>query len=137
MKRSGRHPRRKMNMFGSTEDFIARQDRWARRPVDSIETRRRAIMRNSLDPKVTTLYEYVTRWNAQHSTDRWISVDHIRPVNQGGEHMFGNLRLIPLHVNVNEFRLEATIQDIIARVAAGRNIHGLMFVDTDNRDYLP
>ena len=122
-----------MSPFGSTEEFNARRDKWNKRhdpePTDTIESRRRALLKYALDPRVTTLYEWCDTWNKQHSRIDWMSVDHIHPLQQDGEHYFENLRLLLLRNNICEKRSPQEIEEITQRVSKGRALRGLLFVD--------
>ena len=80
-------------MFGSTEDFNVRAERWKHRedaqPANSAERRRRIIAASPPDRRIANLYIECRQMNADDpSHPNPYEVEHIRAMILGGTHTY-------------------------------------------------
>lgn len=120
-------------MLGTTEEYNARLERkWKREAAAGASTNKNARDRHIQDTtskdwlrqaQIVALMRDIDAMNAQegYSSDPW-TLDHIRPVCQGGLHRIENLRPLRLSRNQSEQRrTEKEIEQITKLWHALRN----------------
>ena len=110
------------NPFGTTEEYNARMEKLSKPNYDTrYDKVRREITRND-DMFVRSIYAERDRLNDLETgiDDPW-EVDHIRPLAQGGLHVYENLRLLRASKNCDDMsRPEWKIDMILKLVAYNR-----------------
>lgn len=92
-----------MNPFGSTEEYNARLEKRNNPNYKTRDNRRRSAATRNTDVWIESLYKERDRLNRlpENKDDPW-EVDHIRPLSQGGEHRYENLRLLRASRNCDD-----------------------------------
>ena len=115
--------RKRPNAFASTEEYNRQvkqieEQAWKRRSPSEIRRRFMKTAGNT-DYRIVALYRERDALNSlpENQDDPW-EIDHIRPIAQGGEHRYENLRLLRKSKNhVGEFRSEERIALLLQIVA--------------------
>jgi len=88
--------------FGSTIQFAVRAAKYDLRKQGvsfAKSARGQALFKGRGDYRVKRLYRQCAEFNYWNPSNDPAEIDHIRPIAQGGEHVFENLRAIRRSVN--------------------------------------
>jgi len=116
-----------MDQGGTTEEYNARLEKWNNPNYNTRYAKARYEVTCHDDLFIRSVYAERDRLNdlEPKSTDPW-EVDHIRPLVQGGLHVYENLRLLRASKNCDDQGRDEFRIDIILRIVAFNRTKGFI-----------